>query len=557
MDDIKKKKATVVRDRKPGGQGGKLLRSLLITLAFGALYFYMALPAINLQDAGFYGFFFLLSAVFCVLSVLSNASIRQETDGKEAWRKIKKTCSVPLFICLGLVVLYIGGSIVGGVLFRAGSYSQMLEINTGDFALDVAEAHYDSIPTLDKRSAFRLGDRKLGELADMVSQFEVVDNYTQINYQSRPVRVATLRYGDVFKWLGNMGDGLPAYIIIDMVTQQADVVRLPEGMKYTPADHFGRNLMRHLRMNYPTFMFETPHFEIDESGHPYWVCPKVEKTIGLFGGTDINGAVLVDAVTGQCDYYTEVPLWVDAVYTPGLIVAQYDYYGLYKNGFFNSLFGQKDCTVTTDDYSYLAMNDDVYMYTGITSVGGDESNIGFILANQRTKETTYYPCAGAEEYSAISSAQGIVQDLKYQATFPLLLNISGQPTYFMALKDSAELVKMYAMVNVQSYNIVACAETVKACEEEYLRLMAAQNLVPEDIAPAAEQTETSGTVADVRTAVLAGESYSYFLVGGQWYRVKVFDCELAAIVTVGDRVTLHHDAGQTGEIVEASTIARQ
>ena len=186
----------------------------------------------------------------------------------------------------------------------------------------------------------------------------------------------------------------------------------------------------------------------DEDGTPYWVCAKKEKTIGLFGGTDNHGAVLVNAITGESEYLTEPPEWVDHVYSAELIIEQYDYYGQYHNGFWNSIFGQRDVTVTTDGYNYLAEGDDVYLYTGVTSVGGDESNIGFLLSNQRTKETKYYPCAGATEYSAMDSAEGQVQNLRYTATFPLLLNVAEQPTYFMALKDASELVKMYAMVNV-------------------------------------------------------------------------------------------------------------
>ena len=324
-------------------------------------------------------------------------------------------------------------------------------------ATEVEEISYDQIPMLDKDSAEKLGNRKLGELSDMVSQFEVAEEYTQINYKGRPVRVTPLRYGDWIKWFNNRSEGLPAYLIIDMVTQNVEVVRLEQGIRYTTAEHFGRNLYRYLQFHYPTYIFDKPAFEIDEDGDPYWVCPRIRKTIGLFGGTDINGAVLVNAVTGEHQYYDakDVPDWVDHVYTADLIVQQYDYHGTYIHGFINSLFGQRDVTVTTDGYNYIAIGDDVYMYTGITSVVSDQSNIGFILSNQRTKETRFYSVAGAEEYSAMDSARGQVQQMNYTATFPLLLNIADQPSYFMALKDAAGLVKMYAMVNVSQYQIVA------------------------------------------------------------------------------------------------------
>ena len=347
-----------------------------------------------------------------------------------------------------------------------------------------------------------------------------------------------------------------------MVTQNVDVVRLDDGMKYTTAEHFSRNLYRHLRFAYPTFMFEEPVFEIDEDGTPYWVCAKKEKTIGLFGGTDNHGAVLVNAVTGESEYYEEPPAWVDHVYSAELILEQYDYYGQYHNGFWNSIFGQRDVTVTTDGYNYLAEGDDVYLYTGVTSVGGDESNIGFLLSNQRTKETKYYPCAGATEYSAMDSAEGQVQNLRYNATFPLLLNIAEQPTYFMALKDASELVKMYAMVNVNQYQIVATGTTVADCEANYRQMLLKNNLISDDqgsidITPS-DYKSIEGEIAEIRTAVVNGNSI-YFLrfTGESAFSVRMSAAEVAyaPLLKVGNSVRIYYRAGYVTENwIEASDV---
>ena len=441
---------------------------------------------------------------------------------------------------------------MSSVVFRASSYTELLEPADGDFTEDVKEISYNRIPMLDAASAARLGDRKLGELSDMVSQFEVSDTYSQINYKGSPVRVAPLEYGDFFKWFNNFRSGLPAYIVVDMVDQSVDVVRLSEGMKYSDNELFFRNIYRYIRFQYPTFMFDNANFEVDEEGTPYWICPKIEKTIGLFGGTDVNGAVLVNAITGEHAYYEDVPQWVDRVYDADLIIEQYDYHGLYQNGFLNSFFGQKGVTVTTDGYNYIALNDDVYVYTGITSVGGDQSNVGFILVNQRTKEAKYYSCAGAEEYSAMNSAQGVVQHLNYNATFPLLLNVSGEPTYFMALKDNAGLVKLYAMVNVQQYNIVSTGSTVAECEKSYTQLLTQNGVVT---APSQPENEITGVIEEIRSAVINGNSYYYFkLTGKNWYySIAASSCETAVLVDVGDRVAIL-DADEEGDIRTASEI---
>ena len=326
-----------------------------------------------------------------------------------------------------------------------------------------------------------------------------------------------------------------------MVTQNVELVRLEEGIKYTTAEHFGRNLYRHLRFHYPTYMFAQPVMEINEEGVPYWICPRLVKTIGLFGGVDVKGAVLVNAINGDCQYYEEVPAWVDNLYPAGLIVQQYDYYGMYHNGFLNSLFGQRDVTVTTDDYNYIAINDDVYMYTGITSVGGDQSNIGFILSNQRTKETHFYSAAGATEHSAMASAEGELQNLRYTATFPLLLNIGGQPTYFMSMKDNAQLVKKYAMVNVQQYQIVATGDTVAECEENYLTMLSQRGVI--DGSAGLSGTETvEGTIAEIRTAVLDGNSYYFIQLIGEktYYSISAVEEPLAVILSKGDQVSISY-----------------
>lgn len=535
----------------------RILLPLLITVILGFAYFYVTLPALNLHNPDFYIFVFMLSAAYCVISLILNGQANLH-DPRGMWASVKSTCKIPVLLCAALVVIYILGTLFSSVILRSGSYKQLLTVESGDFASEVEEISFDKIPMLDKASAQRLGDRKLGELSDMVSQFEVANDYNQINYKAVPVRVATLEYGDVFKWFNNRKNGLPGYIIIDMITQNVEVVRLDEGIKYSAADHFSRNIYRHLRFHYPTFLFDTPHFEIDDQGAPWWVCPRVEKTIGMFGGTDINGAVLVNAVTGECSYYeaAEVPTWVDLVYSAGLIIEQYDYYGKYQNGFINSMFGQTGVTVTTAGYNYIAMNDDVYMYTGITSVGGDESNVGFILSNQRTKETKYYSCAGAEEFSAMSSAQGVVQHLNYSATFPLLLNIADQPTYFMALKDNAGLVKMYAMVNVQQYNIVATGSTVAECEAQYHTLLSQNHIT---VTPQVETVTLSGTVAEIRTAVIDGNSFYYFRLEGRalYYAVSAADSQQAVIVNPGDRVVLTIGKDAAGDIIAAQKIELQ
>ena len=546
--------------RGPKSRGGKLVICLIITAVIGLIYFYVALPPINLQSGDFYTFIAILCVIYVLCSLVTSGMDLVHGGGgpREYLRFIKARCLPVGILFLALIAVAVVGTLISLPIFRAGAYRDLLTVEDGDFATDITEISFNEIPTLDESSAEYLSDRQMGTLSDMVSQFEYSFDSTQINYQGRPVRVAPIAYADLIKWFTNRGTGLPAYVMVDMVTQEATVVRLDEGMKYSFSEPLNRNIERHLRFNYPTYIFGTPQFEIDEDGRPYWIAPRIVKTIGLFGGADIKGAVLVDAITGECTYYdvADVPSWVDNVYTPELIMEQYDYHGTLVNGFINSIFGQRDVTITTDDSNYIALNDDVYMYTGITSANADQSNLGFLLSNQRTKETKFYSAPGATEAAAMASAQGVVQDLKYTATFPLLLNIAGEPTYFIPLKDATNLVKSYAMVNVAQYQVVATGSSVSECEQKYIQMLANKGITSEEELP---RTEVSGVITDIRSAVMDGNSYYFIQLEGDptYYSISAAQNPLAVILNVGDQVTIQHTPaveGQSSSILDGSSV---
>ena len=380
-----------------------------------------------------------------------------------------------------------------------------------DFSEDVAELNMSQIPIVDRNSSMLLGKRKLGEMSDLVSQFEIAEDYTQINYNDVPTRVTPLLYGDVIKWLNNQSEGIPGYLRVNMTTQDVTLVRLEEGIRYSESEYFLRYIHRWLRFHYPTKIFADVSFEIDDNGAPYWVASTVEYRIGFWSGRDIGGVVLVNAITGESQYYDveEAPEWIDQVYDADLILQQLVYNGKYRSGFWNSIFGQKGVLAPTEGYNYIALQDDVWLYTGMTSVVSDESNVGFVLVNMRTKETRFYSVPGAEEYSAMASAEGQVQHLGYTATFPILLNVGDRPTYFVSLKEKSGLVKMYAFVDVQQYQIVGTGSSVKDAKEDYLHKLTEDGQI--EIERPEDETKTvSGTVKQIATAVVDGNT-KYFI----------------------------------------------
>ncbi len=516
---------------------GKLkLIAILGIILIGAVYYYLALPALNLHSADMWMFIIMMIIVIALIYIGKK---------KPTLDDIKRLPGVKVLLGLLLLVVavYLIGSLLSSPIINAKKYQQLLNVQEGDFTTDVEERSFDQIPLLDRDSATILGNRKMGSMVDMVSQYEVDDLYSQINYQDRPVRVSPLRYASLIKWFTNVGTGIPAYVKIDMATQETELVKLSEGMKYTTSDHFNRNIYRHLRFHFPTYIFNELSFEVDEDGTPYWICPVKKFNIGLFGGVTIGRVVLCNAITGECEDYAieDAPQWIDRAYSADLLVELYDYYGTLKHGYFNSILGQRDCLITTSGYNYLAIDDDVWVYTGVTSVTGDQSNVGFVLMNQRTMEARYYKVEGATETSAMSSAEGQVQNLHYVATFPLLLNISGEPTYFIALKDDAGLVKKYAMVNVQRYQIVAIGDTVSACEEAYTKLMY-QSGIKEEEADTREVLTAEGKISKIAQGVIDGNSHYYIMLEGDdhIYDVSVVDFIDIIRYEVGDEVTVEY-----------------
>lgn len=537
----------------------KVSKNLLLTLMgilVAGICYYIYLPAVNIHSVNFWFFIMGLILVVMGIYVLKKAGrqiVAPSGDGNLLHWNLKvdfgelRGIKYLGYLLVAVFLIYLVGSILSSPIINAKKYQQLMQIEERNFADDIKEVDYNTIPLLDKASAALLGNRKMGSLVDMVSQFEVSNDYTQINYQGVPVRVTPLVYASPIKWLTNQREGIPAYILIDMATQDTECVKLTEGIKYSKSEYFNRNLYRHLRFHYPTYIFDDQlFFEIDEEGTPYWVCPVKKFNIGLFGGQTVGNVVLCNAITGECvDYEVgNVPQWIDKVYSAELLTQLYDYHGVLVNGYFNSILGQKDCLQSTNGYNYIALEDDVWVYSGVTSVSGDQSNVGFVLMNQRTMETRFYEVEGAIEDSAMSSAEGQVQNLGYVATFPLLLNIADEPTYFMALKDASGLVKKYAMVNVQKYQWVAIGDTIQECEKNYNELLNTNGIVSE---AAGSIKQIFGRISVIAPIVLEGNTHYYICIDGSEdvFDVDMSEEDLIDVIRcqVGDKISVDYIEG--------------
>ncbi len=595
----------------------------IVSLVVIAVLYYVTIPAINIQNVGFWWFCIWCIVIFTVAYAIAQgvqissdffetlhtqgagewfkqrrekrkeakdaAGSDGDGKGKRGKRGAKKRHGVFFWLVIVVVFLLLGifvGNVASSPFFNARAYAGLLQTEQGDFATDIGEVGMSSVPVVDKDTAVRLGSRTIGEMSDLVSQYAIDESYnayTQISYKDAPYRVSPLVYADIIKWVTNTAAGLPGYVTVNMATQETKLVRLEEGkyMHISTAEHFNNYLYRYVRFSYPTEMFGDAAFEIDDDGAPYWIVPTVSMRIGLFGGQDYSGAILVNACTGEMRKCSldEVPNWCDKVFSADLIYQQLGYYGCYQGGFWNSLIGQSGVTIptgssapslfsssdsdsnssssSTSGYNYLAINDDVYMYTGMTSANSDESLVAFVLTNLRTKETKRYECAGATESSAMRSAEGQVQQMSYKATSPLLLNIANRPTYFLSLKDSAGLVKMYAFIDVQQYQIVGTGSTINDAQKNYVTALANNDEVNLDVGALSQNEQipkAQGAIDSIQPVVADGNTRWYFRLQGDasTYVASISASSNLPFLKAGDAVSVTYS--EKDGVREVSTL---
>ena len=550
----------------------RLAISAAVALTVAVLVFYVTLPAINVQNTGFWMFFAFIAAVFggvYALCGVRSGVYRMVKGGKKGSQKItfEKGVStgkiIVAVVAVPLAVLLIG-TLASSTFFNASRYSQIIEVKEAVFEEDMPETDLVSnIALMDSASANIIGNRTLGALSEVVSQYQINGTYFQINYRRTPKKVSTLEYEDFFKWANNREKGIPGYVMVDPVNSSAEYIEFETPIRYTESAYFSEDLQRTLRFSYPTKIFGSCSFEIDEEGKPYYIVSCMKPRVGLFGAMDVNEVIIFNPCDGSSSLYAlaDVPAWVDNVFTGDLASEKFDWYGTLKNGFWNSVIGNKDCKVTTDDFGYIIIEDDVWFFTGVTSVSNDESNIGFIISNARTGEYKFYPVIGAEEYSAMKAAEGEVQEKGYVASFPSLINVSGNATYIMVLKDSGGLVKLYALVNVENYSIVATGSTQTEAKEAYLKLLQQEGILkPEDTPePPAPDNLLSAeiTVSNIRLVTVSGESWVYLTAeDGTLYKRSVAADESVLLIGVGDKITVKYTATDVEKICSVASWER-
>ena len=477
-----------------------------------AVFYYVSLPPLNAKSTSFWTFVLLVVLFYSVPIALA---LKKGIVVQEKGSQKKVTFSKGLWVLAAIpVAVMLIGSAISSTFFNAKAYASIISVTEAEFSKDMPEADsVTNISLMDTASATIIGNRALGALSDVVSQYQLSPAYTQINYKGTPQKVSNLEYVDFFKWMNNRDSGVPGYVMVDPVQNTAEYKKLSTPLRYVESGYFGDDLMRKLRFSYPTKIFDTVNFEIDENGNPFYIVSCMSPKVALFGAMDVSEVIVFNPCDGTSEIYTveEAPSWIDNVYSGYLATEKYDWYGTLSGGFWNSVVGNKNCKQTTNDFGYIVIGDDVWYFTGVTSVASDESNIGFIITNARTGEYRYYPVVGAEEYSAMGAAEGEVQEKGYVASFPSLINVSGEATYIMVLKDENGLVKLYALVNVENYGIVATGNTQTEAKKAYVALLKQAGKIDDTLPELPDENALTATVtvSKVRLATVDGNTVVY------------------------------------------------
>ena len=503
--------------------------------------------------------------MFFVLMIytLNHALILGVAQANYSIPKNDKLINLPFILPTIMVPVFLICLMSGAQIFHAPAYSQIIQVeqvDSGDAILSEKDA--ESIALMDTASAKQLGDREIGAIENF-SAFNVSDEYVQLNIKEDAVKVAPLEYIGLFKWFSNRNEGVTGYVSVSPTTMTADYVKLETGMKYIPSAYFHEDLNRHIHYQFPTLMYGNIHFEVDEEGNPYYVSSVFDKTIGVFGGEIVIGAIITDPVTGESEYYdvAEIPQWVDYVFPGDLICELYNVAYKNINGFWNgtSFGANTGCMQTTTidtyseddegeevveagtDYGYIAKDGDIYVYTGVTSMAADSSNLGFIMVNERTGEYKYFAVSSANEQSAMNAAEGEVQQYGYHASFPTLINVDNELAYIGVLKDQSGLVKMYYMVNVKDYGKVVVSDSREGCVSKYaekLGLSLNDDLIDsEDEKEPVEAIPVEFTIAVMQYVDVNGNTYVYMgTEDGTVYKALFSDNEQLLFAKVGDIV---------------------
>ncbi len=525
----------------------KLIKIYGTALIIVSIYAIIQLPVLRLD---FTSLFSTLTIFFIIAGILDMMLDKGESTSKLA----KRNFSIAIVLIAYIIIVPF---ITSSPILHSKAYRNLLgEVKESNFAKDVSPVSVNDIRLVDEDMAMKLGDKKLGEVPAIGSVSKLGKFHIQ-NVDGELYWVAPLVHRDIIKWVTNMS-GTNGYVMVSASNPQdvrlvQEVNGKPIKIVYQPDAYLHQDLRRHMYLKgYVDVGMTDFTLEINDEGKPYWVVTLYENAVG-YNGKNATGIATVDTQTGEVKSYDikNAPKWIDRIQPQEFVTQQINDWGTYVNGFLNAVISEKGVLVATEGTS-LVYGDDgkSYWYTGITSAGADDSTIGFMLVDTRTKEARLYKQPGATETAAMVSATGKVQEKNYEATFPVMYNILGKPTYVMSLKDKAGLVKMVAFVSVEDFNIVGIGDTKEEALRSYReQLKSKGNNV--NIENDTTKISNTGIIQRINSDVIDGNTSYYFTIDSVKDSIFVVSSKVSTEVPItkeGDSVKISYEKDQKGAI---------
>lgn len=536
----------ITKDLKLNLPNMKAWLPILISLILAGFFFYFEMPVLSLKFTQW-----IVPFIIILLPLTMIAAIRRYIG----------------YLIILMIAWLIFVPFFSTGIFNSKAYRNMIgKVDSTNFTDLVSPVNLNQVPIVDLAFASSLADKKLGDDFALGSRVKLGTPTIQM-VKGNLYWVAPLLHSGFFKWLGNRANGTPGYIMVSATNPQdvsfiREIDGKPINVIYQRNAYFGQNLYRHLYLNgYTNIGMAGDTFELDDNGEPYWTITTYKHKVGVLA-PEATALVTVHAQTGKIAEYpliktaagyddSKIPAWVDRVQPSYFVMPQLSWWGKYVRGFWNTLFGKRDMLMITEGYNVIYGQDErSYFYTGLSSVGSDEGTVGFTLIDTRNKSTHLYRVSGATEYAAMRSAEGKVQNFRYSATFPILVNLNAKPTYFMTLKDSAGLVKMFCFVSVKDFSLVGVGESIKAARDSYQMALASSRVVTLAEGPVASETFT-GRVSRIGSDIKDGRTFYYFSLAEKPGLLFIATSNLSSylpITSVGDNLQLSYSPTTDKEI---------
>ncbi len=536
----------ITKDLKLNLPNVKAWLPILISLILAGFFFYFEMPVLSLKFTQW-----IVPFIIILLPLTMIAGIRRYIG----------------YLIILMIAWLIFVPFFSTGIFNSKAYRNIIgKVDSTNFTDLVSPVNLNQVPIVDLAFASSLADKKLGDDFALGSRVKLGTPTIQM-VKGNLYWVAPLLHSGFFKWLGNRANGTPGYIMVSATNPQdvsfiREIDGKPINVIYQRNAYFGQNLYRHLYLNgYTNIGMAGDTFELDDNGEPYWTITTYKHKVGVLA-PEATALVTVHAQTGKIAEYpliktaagyddSKIPAWVDRVQPSYFVMPQLSWWGKYVRGFWNTLFGKRDMLMITEGYNVIYGQDErSYFYTGLSSVGSDEGTVGFTLIDTRNKSTHLYRVSGATEFAAMRSAEGKVQNFRYSATFPILVNLNAKPTYFMTLKDSAGLVKMFCFVSVKDFSLVGVGESIKAARDSYQMALASSRVGTLAEGPVASETFT-GRVSRIGSDIKDGRTFYYFSLAEKPGLLFIATSNLSSylpITSVGDNLQLSYSPTTDKEI---------